>query len=102
MSEAKDPDIDIKDWSPVRWELSDQDFKDWFICAVNGRNGRRYVVRNGAYFLDQNAMLEYEPLPSSRDDAFLKRTRLNTFDEAVARFTAFKERQANEKELYVD
>lgn len=96
------PQDSAESWAPVKWALSDPQFDEWFICVVNGRAGRKYVVRHGPYCLNSRAMLEYEPLPSSRDDAFLKRTRLDSFEEAVARFEKFKKRQSENKELYYD
>jgi hypothetical protein len=46
--------------------------------------GVRYAVRRGAACLSVGGKWAYEPIPSSRTDAFYKRFRFTTFERAVA------------------
>lgn len=42
-------------------------------------------VKKGPFCLNVNGEYEYEPLPSSRDDAYIKRCRFATLEEAWER-----------------
>ena len=44
----------------------------------------RWKVARGSYCLSKRGDWVYEPLPSSRTDAFLKRCRFDSADEAIA------------------
>lgn len=46
-------------------------------------DGPRYVVRQLSYCLNRDGEWEYEPQPSSRDDAFIDRCRFRSLDEAA-------------------
>lgn len=48
--------------------------------------GERWAVRNGSYCLNADNEWEYEPTPSSRDDAFYDRCRFRSLDYAVAHY----------------
>lgn len=54
--------------------------------------GERWAVRRGGYVLNAQKDWEYEPLPSSRDDAFYARCRFESLEAAVA---AYDEASAN-------
>jgi hypothetical protein len=51
----------------------------WAVCCEGG-------------VLNTHNEWEYEPNPSSRSDAFKKRTRFDTIEEAEAAFRRFEER----------
>lgn len=51
-------------------------------CRVEARGQGWWVVTNGGAVLNKDGQWEYEPLPSSRTDEFLARTRF-TLSEAV-------------------
>lgn len=46
--------------------------------------GERWAVRRGGECLAADGEWEYEPLPSSRDDAFYSRCRFESLEAAVA------------------
>ena len=50
--------------------------------------GERWAVRQGGSCLSVDGSWEYEPLPSSRDDAFYARFRFLSLEAAVAAFDA--------------
>ncbi len=50
--------------------------------------GERWAVRRGGSCLSKNGEWEYEPLPSSRDDAFYARCRFESLDAALAVYDA--------------
>jgi hypothetical protein len=54
---------------------------------IDSRGGDKWAVVHGGFVLNSEDEFEYEPLPSSRDEAFLARTRFR-FDEAVERARA--------------
>lgn len=66
---------------------------DW----ANGRPVRRWAVRcDGGVWTRRRDGFEYEPLPSSRDAAFIRRARWDTLEEAFAEAclaVAYKRRQ---------
>lgn len=76
-------------WIPVAWER-EKDFKDMQsaskirICLMNSPfyKGLRYAVRDGGMVLSIDGQWEFEPMPSSRDDAFYERFRFKTFEDA--------------------
>lgn len=45
--------------------------------------GEKYAVRNSGYCLNKKGSWEAEPLPSSRTDAFYKRCRFDTLEDAA-------------------
>ncbi len=46
-------------------------------------DGERWAVRGHGHCLTKTAEWEYEPMPSSRDDAFYSRCRFDTLEQAV-------------------
>lgn len=46
-------------------------------------DGERWAVRWYGHCLTKTAEWEYEPMPSSRDDAFYARCRFDTLEQAV-------------------
>ena len=49
--------------------------------------GERWAVRRLSQCLSREGKWEYEPMPSSRDDAFYARCRFNTLEDAVSVFS---------------
>ena len=54
--------------------------------VLNPDGPPRFAIRKGAYVMNKNGELEYEPMASSRDDHFYHRCRFSSFDEAVSFF----------------
>lgn len=50
--------------------------------TVETRGAGRWVVSNGSSVWNRDGQWEYEPLPSSRDDEFLRRTRYANLEDA--------------------
>jgi hypothetical protein len=73
-------------WTPVEWALSPLALRDDVtIHRVGQRSGPDlYAVRNRSLCLANNGEWEYEPMPSDRDTAFMKRCRFHSFPEALA------------------
>jgi len=78
-----------KEWMPVEWiQQKDYDEMNKSAIRISMSNspfykGNRFIVRNGCSCLNKSSEWEYEPMPSNRDDAFYKRCRFDTFEEAV-------------------
>jgi hypothetical protein len=53
-----------------------------------GFDGVVYAIRQGGCCLNKKGEWEFEPIPSSRTDAFLKRCRWKDFEKAYAVFAA--------------
>jgi len=75
----------MSDWYPVAWQRDDA------IDAIRIERtvspfyvGERFAVRRHSLCLATDGSWEYEPTPSSRDDAFYERCRFKTFDAAVS------------------
>lgn len=71
---VRKPDLFNHELAPVSIHLLHSPFYE----------GERYAVRRGAACLNHKSEWEFEPIPSSRDDAFYKRCRFKTFQEARA------------------
>lgn len=76
-------------WKPTRWVRED-DLNAFNPSAIvieltNSPfyKGERFAVRNGSMCLNKKGEWEYEPMPSSRDDAFYDRCRFPSFIDAV-------------------
>ena len=54
-----------------------------FTLKVEWRGGDRWCVMKGAYCYSKTGWMRYEPIPSSRTDAF-KRTYRHSLDDALA------------------
>lgn len=75
------------DLEPIQYQLEHDD--GYSICVTidlcHGMNGvKRWAIRDGRYCLNKDGEWEFEPMPSSRDDAFYKRCRWNTAEKALA------------------
>lgn len=55
--------------------------------TIEWRGLDKWAVCNGGNVLNKSGEWEYEPLPSSRDDAFMERTRFKSPDEAILALT---------------
>lgn len=78
-------------WTPTKWtcctdaELIDSAGADEVTIeriVSPFYNGERFAVRHIGSVLSVNGKWEYEPFPSSRDDAFYERCRFATFEAA--------------------
>lgn len=59
------------------------DPNDWLtVERRDGYKGTRWAVCDKGLVLNHKGAWEYEPMPSSRTDAFKMRCRFDTFDEA--------------------
>lgn len=72
-------------WHPSEWQLvgSDPTFPTT-IHRLRQREGPdKYAVRNGRGFsLNKSGEWEWEPMPSSRDTAYIQQCRFDTLGEA--------------------
>jgi hypothetical protein len=76
---------------PTRWVLAEADLSQRDGRAIPAidlmlspfYDGPRFAVRDAPFCLTIHGEWEYEPLPSSRDDAFYARCRFATLDAAV-------------------
>lgn len=75
------------DWIPSRFSSTQCD-RIWIERREQRDGPALWAVSNGGSCLAKDGEWEYEPLPSSRDDDFLKRCRFATFEEAVERADA--------------
>lgn len=76
------------DWLARSWQCPDDPFVR--IDLVKGYNGDKYAVRRGSSVLASDGEWEFEPLPSNRDDDFLKRCRFASLADAKAAYDARK------------
>lgn len=53
-------------------------------CVSPFYKGEKFAVRRGRSCLNKKSEWEYEPLPSSRTDAFYRRCRFSKIEDAVA------------------
>ena len=75
-----------KTWVPITW-VREGDKNSMFpvqiiLMSSNAYKGEKYCVRSGHNCLNTKGEWEYEPQPSSRNDAFYKRCRFDTLEEA--------------------
>lgn len=52
-------------------------------CVANMKGPDRWAIRKGRYCLTKSGEWEYEPMPSSRDEAFFSRARFKTAEAAL-------------------
>jgi len=78
-------------WIPVSWEMEKEfnDFHNLSKIKIDAMNSPfykevRYAVRRSGMVLNIKGKWEYEPIPSSRDDAFYKRCRFKSIEDAEA------------------
>lgn len=64
----------------VSWSLPDTDIK--IERRTNKDGAHKWVVCRHGCVLAKDLGLEYEPIPSSRDEAFIERTRYKSVQEA--------------------
>lgn len=85
------------EWRPTSWKLSrdmDPNTGDGMegptitLMVSPFYEGERYAVRRRGRCLNTSGKWEYEPMPSSRDDAFYERCRFKSFEEAAAAVNA--------------
>jgi len=81
-----------KDKMAVKWLIwghsmeAHPDKRPVYIEVREGPKGRKYAVTRDSEVLAKDGAWEYEPMPSSRTDEFIERTRFNSFDEAFNHF----------------
>lgn len=73
--------------TPVKYATSHEDF---FIELRNSEKNHWAVIRHGLV-LNKDLQMEYEPLPSSRDEEFFQRCRFNSPEEASEYLQKFLE-----------
>jgi len=78
------------EWIATTWTKRRQyeAYDPWAISIQRTNSpfyeGERFAVRRIGDCLSKDGQWEYEPTPSSRDDAFYARCRFDTFEDAVA------------------
>ena len=91
-----------KVFEPVSWKPVDLDvrqhFRDFKVDEVAQLKGAaKFAVRSGCTCLNKEGEMEYEPIPSSRDDEFIARCRFDTLAEAFDAAKAFLKLQPQVK-----
>jgi hypothetical protein len=75
------------EWFPVEWRRSDDPFRgeDTSIRRMTSPFylGIKWAVRRHSNVLGKDGRFAYEPIPSSRDDAFYAAYRFDSFEDAV-------------------
>lgn len=73
-------------WEPVKFAITEDGniAQDTRNLHIEWRGAGAWAVTEGGCCLNNKGKWEYEPHPSSRSNAFIKRTRF-TFEEAVRR-----------------
>jgi hypothetical protein len=76
----------IDQWEPRMWRRKSEGEDTRYRTAIylTSTDPVRYAVREMGECLNTSGQWEYEPQPSSRDDAFFARCRFPTFEAAVA------------------
>ena len=73
-------------WNPVKWEPF-PNLRHIHICQTGES---LFAIRDAVgNCLNKENELEYEPLPSNRDDAFFKRCRYSSLKEAQDQYEAW-------------
>jgi hypothetical protein len=81
-----------KDRMAIKWQIwgdinaGKEEDRAVYIEAREGPEGRKYAVIRDGSVLGKKGEWEYEPMPSSRTDKFIARTRYKSFDEAFNQF----------------
>lgn len=57
--------------------------------SVEARGDGQWAVLDGSYCLNREGEFEYEPFPSQRDEAFLKRCRFSLREALIAAIRVF-------------
>jgi hypothetical protein len=85
-------------WVGVKWvRLGDEHLIDPIsIDFVSWKEGNRFAIRRLGFCLNDSLEWELEPMPSSRNDDFFKRCRVNTFEEAEKRVQDWMEEEKKE------
>lgn len=84
----------MAEWIATEWmrreDLEAMEAASPVISRMNSPfyEGERFAVRRGRSVLSKTGEWVFEPMPSSRDDAFYKQCRFDTFDEAKAALKA--------------
>jgi hypothetical protein len=82
---------------PVVWQhdvepdlkrLRESDMIPIRLERTMGFDGITYAIRQGSCCLNKRGEWEFEPIPSSRSDAFLKRCRWSDFERAWMVFSS--------------
>lgn len=70
-------------WYPTVWQRTDAIDAIRIERSVSPfYDGERFAVRQFGFCLSTSGEWEYEPIPSSRDDAFYERCRFRTLEAA--------------------
>ncbi len=77
-------------WIPIKWKNKSQKDDEPLLVTIHRQTGLfykgiKYAIRYGEYCLNKKNKWEWEPQPSSRTDAFYKRCRFDSFEDAVKR-----------------
>jgi hypothetical protein len=63
------------------------------LQLAHGRNGIiRWKITDSTWTLNHKGQWEYEPNPSSRTDAYFRRCRFNSIDEALEIWNRYKDK----------
>ncbi|HUS92188.1 MAG TPA: hypothetical protein VM695_10085 [Phycisphaerae bacterium] len=78
--------LDRREWIPTTWAIAPLKLRrdDVTLHRLGQIEGPDlYAVRNRGWCLARNGEWEWEPIPSSRDEAFMKRCRFPSFEAAL-------------------
>jgi hypothetical protein len=83
-------------WKPCAWRIEGDDPYRAAKIEIAPRPGKpdRFAVRRMGSVLNKDGEWEFEPQPSSRDEAFFARCRFDTFEAADAAYAIREDRVA--------
>lgn len=70
--------------------ISAYEIKDDRFVTIRLRSANKWAVVDGQMVLNHNGEMEYEPLPSSRTEDFIRRTRFDSPEEAYEAYKKYK------------
>lgn len=70
------------EWKPVKWKFDPQSRVSIDECPQL-KGLPQFAIRKDGDCMNKQSKWEYEPLPSSRTNAFFKRCRFKTFEAAA-------------------
>jgi hypothetical protein len=85
----------ITEWVPTRWRIKNDttgrsvEIQERLSAKIPES---RYVVFSGGEVLNSDGEWEWEPMPSSRTEEFIGRTRCPSFEAAAIRYDLYSER----------
>lgn len=75
--------MEISDLEIITYHIVDDDFSPVELTQRRGLESVKWTILQGGACFNKQGKWEYEPMPSSRTDEFIERTRWNSAQEAL-------------------